>query len=444
MDDIYTQWHSSLVRKKQRKRTYKHFDKALDLDDKQDFAMVIKAIENISSHQFLPFLKFIKKDIRYRKDETGTPKRRIKPRPIMYASHLDAHIYSFFSFLWSQVYEKYIDRNGFTESVIAYRKITDNGVSQGKSNIHFAREVFEYIQRHGNCVAIVADITKFFDNLKHRILKEQLCAVFGVTKLGDSEYKVLRSLTAFRFILKDKSKHGAYSQLMKQIEKGGKGKSLPQTVYESGKRIIKKNKMVVGIPQGSPISGLLANIYLSTFDAAIRSTFPKDLYRRYSDDIILVCSIDSAKERLIKLKEEIKEFALDINASKVSLVKFERQLDGSVICTEVNDGNGSPVKKKYIDYLGFEFDGHSVLIRNKTLQKSYQKAHKRIRKYYNRQKSNYEHMTHRHKEKYKGGSYMSNAEAAMQALGSKIDSQQKKFKKFIRKNKRSAGDSVIK
>ncbi len=437
MNDVYKKWRASLLRQKQKKRTYQHFDKSLNLDNDQDFSLVVRAIENLSTHQFLPFLKFIKKDIRYRKDTTGTPRRGIKPRPIMYASHLDAHIYSFFSYSWSQAYEQLIKENGSADSVIAYRKIADESNSHNKSNIQFAREVFQYIQRQGDCVAIVADIEKFFDTLKHKTLKEQLCVVLGVTQLGERDYKVFRSLTAFRYVLKDEDEKSLYTRLSYRIAREiQKRKSLPQAVYECGKNVIKENKTVVGIPQGSPASGLLANIYLTSFDSSIRNSFPDALYRRYSDDIVFVCPTNSAARALIILNEEIKKYSLNISSPKTFYVKFGRQPNGSVLCTEVKDGNGSVVGRKYIDYLGFEFDGRSVLLRNKTLQKSYKKAARKIRKYRVRQQDWYKHKRHIQKSKYISGAYIKKAALVMQSVGSKISSQQEKFMKFVRKNKK--------
>jgi len=45
-----------------------------------------------------------------------------------------------------------------------------------------------------------------------------------------------------------------------------------------------------GIPQGSPISDLLANMYLLNFDCAVRKILDAlgGSYLRYSDDILLV------------------------------------------------------------------------------------------------------------------------------------------------------------
>lgn len=304
MSTFYEQWRASL-RPKQKKRTYQHFDRSHDLADEQVFKLVERAIENLDRHQFLPFVKFFKKEIRYRRDANGQRIRSPKLRPIMYASHLDAHIYGFFSYRWSEIYEKFLVSNGISENVIAYRKIPDG--KRNKSNIHFAREVFQYIQKNGDSVAIVADISHFFDSLKHNVLKQQLCRILGTDELGVDEYKVFRSLTAFRFVMKDDRKESEYSRVISQIKRDiQKGKSLPQAVYERGRNIILKNQKTVAIPQGSPVSGLLANIYLSAFDSSISASFPNTLYRRYSDDIVLVCTADDATTAIATLKKEIK------------------------------------------------------------------------------------------------------------------------------------------
>ncbi|HEX8015252.1 MAG TPA: reverse transcriptase domain-containing protein, partial [Flavobacterium sp.] len=47
-----------------------------------------------------------------------------------------------------------------------------------------------------------------------------------------------------------------------------------------------------GIPQGLPISAVLANLYLFDFDLDIVNRWVKPhnvYYRRYSDDIFIVC-----------------------------------------------------------------------------------------------------------------------------------------------------------
>lgn len=46
-----------------------------------------------------------------------------------------------------------------------------------------------------------------------------------------------------------------------------------------------------GIPQGTPISAALANVYMLHFDKRINDAVKplKGIYRRYSDDMIVVC-----------------------------------------------------------------------------------------------------------------------------------------------------------
>ena len=111
------------------------------------------------------------------------------------------------------------------------------------------------------------------------------------------------------------------------------------------------------------------------------------------------------------------------------------------MCTDVTDSEGNPLGRRYVDYLGFHFDGRSVLLRDKTIQRSYRKADKKIHKYYARQARGFEHKTHRHGRKQKPSAYMQNSSSAMRAIGSKIDSQQKKFERFVRKSKRTAKQS---
>jgi hypothetical protein len=109
-----------------------------------------------------------------------------------------------------------------------------------------------------------------------------------------------------------------------------------------------------------------------------------------------------------------------------------------VVCADVRDGDKNPVGRRYIDYLGFQFDGHTVLLRDKTLQRSYKKVDKKIRKHQLRQTDEYKHKPHKTGRKQIGGSYINSAASAMQTIGSKIASQKEKFEKFVRRTKRNS------
>ena len=65
-------------------------------------------------------------------------------------------------------------------------------------------------------------------------------------------------------------------------------------LLKNSKRILIDGKFEernFGIPQGSPISSILANIYLLKFDRKINQFLNtvNGIYRRYSDDIVVIC-----------------------------------------------------------------------------------------------------------------------------------------------------------
>src|SRR5690606_13844326 len=65
------------------------------------------------------------------------------------------------------------------------------------------------------------------------------------------------------------------------------------------------NKEGCGIPQGSPISALLSNIYMIGFDAAMQAYATKQggSYRRYCDDILLVLPQSKETSAIAKVKK---------------------------------------------------------------------------------------------------------------------------------------------
>lgn len=443
MEDIYMEWRQSL-KPKQKKRTYKHFDKSLNLDNDKDFERVVYALRHIDTHQFLPLAKFVKKDIRFRR-RGGIAVRSKKERPIMYASHLDAHIYGFYARAWSKKYEAFVAEKNIGDNAIAYRKIVDERRDErGKNNIAFAHEVFEHIQAVGTCSVIIADISKFFDTLNHKILKDRVAMMLG-RRLSEDEYKVFRSLTAYRYVLNDsrqRKKPSVYAKLEADIKKRITRDrcSVAQALYELGRNgIIKENKTPVGIPQGSPLSGLLANMYMGTFDAEFVATFPDALYRRYSDDVAIVCSVADTEEIFAWLCAEIQRCALGINPSKVTLAACTKADDGSVVCGEIRNGDGTMLGKDFIDYLGFEFDGRTVHVRGKTLQNAYRKAHTKTRKFIERQEPDFEHKKDRdavmRPVSIRGGAYMKNAQRVLDTVGQGIENQRKKFFGYVRKKR---------
>jgi hypothetical protein len=362
----YQEWRNQ-IKPDKKLRTYQHIDDSLNLDDDKVFQKVIRVLEDIKNHQFLPFVKRTETKIRFRKNRDGEARRSKKSRPIMYASHIDAHIYSYYNFLLMKKYEDYLKKLDISANIIAYRKIKIEETDKGKSNIHFAKEVFDYIHSQNECAVITHDIDGFFDNLNHGLLKEKICKINETEKLDDSLYKVFRSLTAHKYIEYD-------DFVGKKIKR--KTQSNKYAIYKTLKGIVKENKTNKGIPQGSPISGLLANIYLVDFDNQIKISFPDVFYRRYSDDLVFVCNKEQKEELLKFIDEKINESKLTINSGKSYISYFKKDTDG-VSCKEVTNGLGKKIGRNYVDYLGLEFNGEKIFLRKNTVQKLKHKQEKK-------------------------------------------------------------------
>ena len=354
----YQEWRNQ-IKPNKKIRKYQHIDTPLNLDIEKHFHKVTETISNVKNHQFLPFIKKNDIKIRFRKNAKGELFRKPKIRPIKYASHIDSHIYSYYNFLYMNKYEDYLQKENLSENIIAYRKINVPNTDKGKSNIHFAKEVFDYIYSQDNCVVLTQDIESFFDNINHKLLKEKLCKILAADKLEDSFYKVFRSLTAHKYIEYD-------DFINKKIKKEAKVNKY--AIYKILKDIVKENKKNKGIPQGSPISGLLANIYLIDFDKAIKTSFPKIFYRRYSDDLIFVFKKDDYESFIKFVEEKIQESALSIQPTK-SFASYFKKDGENVACEKVTDGSGNFKNRNYVDYLGLEFAGERIFLRKNTIQK---------------------------------------------------------------------------
>ena len=131
---------------------------------------------------------------------------------------------------------------------------------------------------------------------KHRLLEVQ--------RLPLDHFKVYKSLTQYASV--DKIflyKVLAISLHNRRPKKNGK----PLTrLCESNefREKVKKNNLInvnktgVGIPQGSPLSGILSNIYMMDFDRAVHQ-FMREIngnYYRYCDDILCIGTIETEIE----------------------------------------------------------------------------------------------------------------------------------------------------
>ncbi len=78
-----------------------------------------------------------------------------------------------------------------------------------------------------------------------------------------------------------------------------------------------------GVPQGSPVSPLLANLYLDKFDEAMLG----NKYRliRFSDDFIILCKSRKRAEQALEFTEQVlQNLRLRINRAKTDVADFRR------------------------------------------------------------------------------------------------------------------------
>ena len=343
-------------------RNYAHFDKRLGL---LEVARFISDPDNVAKHSFYPFIFYEKKIYKYNK-KNGVKE---KIRPICYASHMDRCIYQYYSKILNEIYNKKTVEVGIDDCAIAYR---DN---KNKSNIHFAKEVFDFIKDTKKALVIVGDFKGFFDNLDHKYLKEQLYKLMNVDELSDDMYAVFKSMTKFskcqlEDILTFKGLRNTYSGI-KELN------SLESIMSVEEFRSFKKNHLVknkesYGIPQGSPLSGVFSNVYMLEFDSMMKelALYQNGLYRRYSDDFIIVVpyiTLEHSKEILQKLTQIVQKIPnLVLEKDKTRIYTYS---DSCII--DITSTIEPEVKevKNILNYLGFSFDGKYVSIREKTLGK---------------------------------------------------------------------------
>ncbi|AQT61239.1 hypothetical protein [Cellvibrio sp. PSBB023] len=174
-----------------RKRNYLHFDRPISEKSAEKIVTNPKAV---SVHSFYPLISYSISVTKIYKDESDRIGKKVKDRPISYAAHIDSHIYSFYCHLLTPLYEDLLHKYGLEDNILAFRKL-------GKNNIDFAFDAFKEIkslgEKYSGCTAIGLDITGFFDNLDHELLKHSWQQLINKNVLPDDHFAVFRSLTKF-------------------------------------------------------------------------------------------------------------------------------------------------------------------------------------------------------------------------------------------------------
>lgn len=415
-------------------KRYPHIGLPLNPSDRYKWIeKYVTTPETIAKHRFLPFIHKTAKVKKFRKVYNTTDgklnpefingnkilrKPEIKTRELFYASHLDSLIFSYYARVLSDKYEEILKSKEYNlnEVVSAYRSVPinpENANSSNKCNIDFANDAFKTILDFSeNEFSVIAfDISSFFDNLDHAILRKVWVEILKVEKLPPDHFNIFKNITRFSHVdivdIFEEFKTKIYTR---KINKFGKVLEIKQKKIDKLKFLRNQNAIAFctkdeflnlkgkllqpsktkktkngeikyrnyGIPQGSPISSVLANIYLLHFDKKINDFLANDgVYRRYSDDMIVICP-SAKKNALIELVyNEIKTYKLEIQPKKTQIFHFKKQ-DGILTCGQEFDNEIN--WNKNLIYLGFEFDGTTVTLKSASLSGYYRKMKRAVRR----------------------------------------------------------------
>ena len=353
-------------RKVYKNKGYTHFDTR-----KPEYWKYINNIKNpkwIERHAFYPFIYYKEERNKFNGEEIIP-----KSRDIRYSSHIDRYIYEYYNDILSKKYNKYAKQLGINQAVIAYR------TNLNKSNIHFSSDVFKFLNKQENAFIVVSDFANFFDSLNHQYLKDRLKEILKVDTLPNDYYKVFRSITKYSYIeyndilnelhLKHKELTKLHKERLFDIDQFRK--------FKKGK--VHVNKKAYGMVQGSAISSVMSNIYMIKFDKLVNEivTSNNGIYRRYSDDIIIIIpNITKAKElynKIMSIKDKIPNLIMSPEKTNCFIKRKDSITSIDIVKNKVLKEN------TIINYLGFSYDGKFVKIREKTVAKYYRKMYARIK-----------------------------------------------------------------
>ena len=280
----------------------------------------------------------------------------------MYASHRDACILSYYSFLLTNLLEDEYAGSKIAENVLAYRSL-------GKANYHFASDVFRFAEAHAPVAILAYDVTGFFDNLDHGLLKKRLLNLLRVESLPEHWFKVFRYITRYSYVTMDDLK--SVPSIAKALDDARDGSPIATIaqVKASGIQIHRNANPRAGIPQGTPISAALSNLYMLEFDRAIKK-FCDDvggMYRRYSDDILIICEDRHAVEAEEKVISLLADLRLEISKDKTEVTLFDPT-------------SNAPLAQRAAQYLGFNLYPEGPAIRPSSLSRQWRKMRRSLRR----------------------------------------------------------------
>lgn len=414
-----------------RKKGYPHITPQINVNGhRQELLAKLRNQSFVARYTFYPLIHSSIKERKYKRvpennhrahsyqDSKGKHIKTAKDRPLHYATHMDALIFGYYSELLGKEYEtKLKSLPDVDECVIAYRKIPSGIADKNKGTMHFAKDVFDQIDERCSqcedacCTVLMFDIKSFFSNLDHTKLETAWADLIGKSELPADHKNVFNAATKFSYILLDElrlsdrksgRKAGFDERKLHEIRESGKFayfsslKEFRDKIKSKELKLYRfpfwdrERNVPVGIPQGLPISATLANLYLLNFDIKIVDEIVKKysgFYRRYSDDILIVCDSKDAEEIKTFVQREIENSYVKISKEKTEEYLFrhyqisstKKRLTSIKIINENKSDNEE--NKRYaccqigvpLTYLGFEYYGFQTLIKSANLSKFYRR-----------------------------------------------------------------------
>lgn len=333
-------------------RNYTHFDLKLSDEARANFTM---GDGEIAKHDFWPLLGFTKTQ-RLTKYSKEYGRHFVeKPRDIKFGSHKDAATMEYYARQLSAAYETHLRNTPFSDSVLAYRTGVGDNITQASS-------LFQELKARQNSTAIALDIKGFFDHIDHEIMLANLKKVLETGLLSAADFHIYKTMTKFAWVEVDALRE----RLGRRFAVCGRlctTKEFRTVVKRPGESIVQTNVHSFGIPQGTPLSGLYANIAMIEFDRILSSYLVKrgGSYRRYSDDIAIVIPPEVDVALVVRhVRSQLKKLGLILSDHKTEISVFSKVENGQIA-------------DKPFQYLGFTYDGVRTLIRASSLSRYYTK-----------------------------------------------------------------------
>lgn len=371
-----------------RVRRYAHFDRPLSKVAAERLAESPLAV---TSHAFWPVILNPHRVLSSKVGADGRRRRVVKRRPIAMCAHSDAHIYAFYAWWLCQLLEQvYLAEGG--EHVLAYRKH-----DPPQCNVHFAMSAFNELTENAPCEFVAMDVEGFFDVLDHGHLKAAWCQLLGTPRLPDDHFAIYKACTRDYAITIPRLRDLLGGEVRRRAGKQRAAICSPERFRSTIKPELRPRHELVwevkrkskpqlasdgpaGIPQGLPISAVLANVYMLEVDRTLRRKTAElgGTYRRYSDDILVIVPPGKGHQAEEMVQNELAQVRLTINAKKTERRKTTKRLGRAR--SVAADANWSELGLAPASYLGLVFDGENVSLRPSTVSAFEIKAKRAIKR----------------------------------------------------------------